>query len=76
MAQTVNVVGLFESQDEASTVRQELVTSGFGREDIRLLISNTQGATSNLVSEITSLDAPQQDAQFYAQGVQSGGTLG
>jgi uncharacterized protein (TIGR02271 family) len=75
MAQTVNVVGLFETQDEASRVVQELVTSGFGRQDIRLLTGNMQGAASDLVSETMSLGAPRQDAQFYAQGVQSGGTL-
>lgn len=73
MTQTANVVGLF--QGDVSGILQELESSGFAREDIQLITNNSRNAPGHLVSWIADLGAPEDDARFYAQAVQSGGTL-
>lgn len=73
MAQTVNVVGLFQDASRITQATQELVSRGFSRDSIQLITS--QSAGTNLSSTITRLGAPAQEAQFWTQGVQKGGTL-
>lgn len=71
MAQAANVVGLLRDSDQAGRAVQELGSHGFNRDSIDL-ITSTDGNPTN---RITQLGAPQQEAQFYAQGIQGGGTL-
>jgi uncharacterized protein (TIGR02271 family) len=73
-AQTVNVVGLFETADRAAAVIQELTKRGFRRDQIDLTTKQSIG-TNDLHGHITGLGAPAREAQFWAQGVHSGGTL-
>jgi len=73
MTQNVNVVGLFQDTSKAPLVIQELVRHGFSQDSIQLI--NSQSAGANLNSYITRLGAPAEEAQFWARGVQSGGTL-
>jgi uncharacterized protein (TIGR02271 family) len=73
MAQTVNVVGLFRQASQVPQVVQELVSRGFRREDIQQLTSHSTGTQLN--SQIAYLGASPEEARFWSQGVQNGGTL-
>ncbi len=72
MAQTINVVGLFTNAGRASAAIEELTRHGFSRGDVETM---TGGQGGDFLSRLTGLGAPEADARFYAQGVQSGGTL-
>ena len=74
-AQNVNVVGLFDNTDRAAAVIQELTNRGFRRDQIDLTTSQSIGSNNDLHGHITGLGAPAREAQFWAQGVHSGGTL-
>ena len=74
-AQNVNVVGLFDNADRAAAVVQELTSRGFRRDQIDLTTSQSLGSSNDLHGHITRLGAPAREAQFWTQGVHSGGTL-
>jgi uncharacterized protein (TIGR02271 family) len=74
-AQNVNVVGLFDNTDRAAAVVQELTNRGFRRDQIELTTSQSIGSSNDLHRHITGLGAPPHEAQFWSQGVHSGGTL-
>ena len=74
-AQNVNVVGLFDNTERAAAVVQELTNRGFRRDQIELTTSQSIGSSNDLHGHITGLGAPPHEAQFWSQGVHSGGTL-
>jgi len=66
-----NVVGLFESINDAQSAMQALQSAGFSSSNANLI----RNASSNLTSTFGQLGIPQHDADLYQQGVQSGGAL-
>lgn len=66
-----NVIGLFESKDVADQVAQELLDAGFNQRNINRYEGSQEGIEDELEREGIS-DA---DADYYAEGLRSGGAL-
>jgi uncharacterized protein (TIGR02271 family) len=64
-----NVVGLFESRNDAQAALSDLQSAGFSN------VNMLQNASSGLSDTFDQLGIPQDDAQVYMQGIQSGGAM-
>ena len=69
MANTV--VGLYSTSSVAQEVIDDLIDNGFDRGDVDL----EETARGDLASELTRGGVPQDDADYYADGVRDGGSL-
>jgi uncharacterized protein (TIGR02271 family) len=67
------VVGLFDGADQAQKVVQELKREGLN--DARTYGSASGTGTSNISGTLTDAGVPDAEADLYADGVKSGGTL-
>lgn len=70
MANTI--VTLFDSATDAQNLVSELTKAGFDKTRINTL---TGSSNDNIPTTLTSANVPQEQAQFYAEGVRRGGTL-
>src|SRR5918999_1770693 len=75
-----NVVGLFDSRSEAHSTVQQLVNSGFDREDISLVSQDTdresnEGKTHPGISG-SDLSVPKDDTSGALKGAGIGAALG
>ena len=75
-----NVVGLFDSRSEAHSTVQQLVNSGFDREDISLVSQDTdresnEGKTHPGISA-SDLSVPKDDTSGALKGAGIGAALG
>lgn len=66
-----NVVGLFNTINDAQSAVSELQQAGFDRSTVSLI----QRSSSQLTSIFGQLGIPDEDAGIYQDGVQSGGAL-
>jgi len=80
------IVGLFDSFDDARTVVDELVSAGLDRSSIRLdneskgesafgMGSGNSYSIDNLMSGLSGMGVPRNDAMIFAEGVRRGGSL-
>lgn len=87
MAKTL--IGLYDTASDAERVRQELVDYGFSYSDVRLVTQDAEHHDAeyttfealdadydgDLVSTLTDLGVPHDDARSYTEGVRRGGSL-
>lgn len=71
MAKTV--VGMYDDKSIADRVVQDLQTSGFERDAIR--VTQHTADESHLTHSLEQAGIPQDDAQYYAEGVRRGAVL-
>ena len=66
-----NVIGLFESKSVADKVAQELLDAGFNQRNI----NRYEGSQDELERELGREGISDADADYYAEGLRSGGAL-
>lgn len=66
------IVTLLDKAGDAEKLVQDLVKGGFDKSRVNTI---AQGSASNVVSSLTTMNVPQESAQFYQEGVKRGGTL-
>ena len=66
-----NVIGLFESKSVADAVAQELLDAGFNQRNI----NRYEGSQDELERELEREGISDADADYYAEGLRSGGAL-
>lgn len=71
MARTI--VGLYDTHAVAQQVVDELVDNDFSDSDIEVTDQDTNHST--LMDNLTDGGVPQEDAEYYAEGVRRGGVL-
>ncbi len=67
----MHVVGLFDDSTDAQAVARDLEAAGFDSGNIELHSRNAGG----IVSRLTGVGVPENDANVYAEGVRRGGSL-
>jgi hypothetical protein len=68
MAKTV--VGLFDNQQKARAVIQELANAGFPQSEIHCITRNDDTAAGNLVSGLTSAGVPSEEVRHYSSEIE------
>ncbi len=71
MAKTI--VGLFDNSTTAETVATKLVDSGFQPEDVGIIMSDE--TDTDRAANLVKAGLPQEDAEYYAHGLERGQTL-
>lgn len=66
-----NVIGLFETQEVADRVAEDLRAAGFNRRNI----NRYEGSQDELERELEREGISDADADYYAEGLRSGGAL-
>ena len=66
------VVGLFPHSEDAQAALRDLETMGIKRNSVQVMTSDAQ---SKVLSALTTVGVPQNDASIYAEGVRRGGAL-
>lgn len=66
------IVTLLDKAGDAEKLVQDLVKGGFDKSRVKTIAQSSAGS---VISSLTTMNVPQESAQFYQEGVKRGGTL-